>query len=79
MCCPIDREGLGIRMFVPLNRALLGKWLWRFEVEENRLWRQVMLARHRVVGGGWCTRLVWGSHGCGLWKGIMLGWNHFNT
>uniref|UniRef100_A0A2N9F3A9 Reverse transcriptase domain-containing protein n=1 Tax=Fagus sylvatica TaxID=28930 RepID=A0A2N9F3A9_FAGSY len=35
MCCPIDKGGLGIHMFVPLNQALLGKWLWRFGVEEN--------------------------------------------
>ena len=56
VCSPIDKGGLGIPKLVPFNRALLGKWLWRFEVEENRLWRQVTAARHGVVGGGWCTR-----------------------
>jgi hypothetical protein len=79
VCSPIDKGGLGVRKLVPFNRALLGKWLWRFGMEENRLWRQVMAARYGVVGGGWCTRQVRGPHGCGLWKGIMLGWEHFST
>ena len=79
VCSPIDKGGLGIRKLVPFNRALLGKWLWRFGREENRLWRQVMAARYGAVGGGWCTRQVRGPHGCGLWKGIMVGWEPFST
>uniref|UniRef100_A0A2N9IL45 Reverse transcriptase zinc-binding domain-containing protein n=1 Tax=Fagus sylvatica TaxID=28930 RepID=A0A2N9IL45_FAGSY len=78
VCSTIDRGGLGIRLLVPLNRALLGKWLWRFGVEENRLWRRVVASRHGVVNGGWCTCQVQGSYGCGLWKGIMLGWDQFH-
>uniref|UniRef100_A0A2N9FGG2 Reverse transcriptase domain-containing protein n=1 Tax=Fagus sylvatica TaxID=28930 RepID=A0A2N9FGG2_FAGSY len=78
ICSPIDRGGLGIRMLVPLNRALLGKWLWRFGVEESRLWRQVVASRHGVVNGGWCTCQVQSSYGCGLWKGIMMGWDQFH-
>uniref|UniRef100_A0A2N9FLS3 Reverse transcriptase domain-containing protein n=1 Tax=Fagus sylvatica TaxID=28930 RepID=A0A2N9FLS3_FAGSY len=73
ICSPIDKGGLGIRLLVPLNRALLGKWLWRFVVEGDRLWRRVVASRHGAVHGGWGTGQVRGSYGCGLWKGIMLG------
>lgn len=30
-----EKGGLGIRSLDLLNRGLLGKWAWRFAVEEN--------------------------------------------
>ena len=66
VCTPIDKGGLGIRLLVPLNRALFGKWLWRFGVEGDRLWRRVVAAKHGTAPGGWGTGQVRGSYGCGL-------------
>lgn len=34
------------------NRALLGKWLWRFGIEEHALWREVIAEKHLVMEGG---------------------------
>ncbi len=79
ICSPIADGGLGVRKLVPFNRALLGKWLWRFGVEGDRLWKRVLVARHGAACGGWSTGLVRGSHGCGLWKGTMLGWESINA
>uniref|UniRef100_A0A2N9FB34 Alpha-N-acetylglucosaminidase tim-barrel domain-containing protein n=2 Tax=Fagus sylvatica TaxID=28930 RepID=A0A2N9FB34_FAGSY len=79
ICSPIADGGLGVRKLVPFNRALLGKWLWRFGEEGDRLWKRVLIARYGAVCGGWSTGLVRGSHGCGLWKGIMQGWESFNA
>ena len=79
VCSPISKGGLGIRKLVPFNRALLGKWLWRFGVEDNRLWKRVLAARHGTVCGNWGTGWSRDSHGCGLWKGIMCGWDDFSA
>uniref|UniRef100_A0A2N9G1G0 Reverse transcriptase domain-containing protein n=1 Tax=Fagus sylvatica TaxID=28930 RepID=A0A2N9G1G0_FAGSY len=44
--------GLGVRHLIPFNRALLGKWLWRFGMEESQLWRLVVVANYGVGRGG---------------------------
>uniref|UniRef100_A0A2N9GIF8 Reverse transcriptase zinc-binding domain-containing protein n=1 Tax=Fagus sylvatica TaxID=28930 RepID=A0A2N9GIF8_FAGSY len=59
------------------NKALLGKWLWRFGLEESRLWRRVIASKYGVNSGGWTTKSIRGSHGCGLWRSINSGWSDF--
>ncbi len=58
VCSPLVNGGLGIRKIVAFNRALLGKCLWRFGVEDTRLWHRVLVARYGIVDGGWCTKLI---------------------
>ena len=53
VCLPIALGGLGIRKLVHFNKALLGKWLWRFGREDTHLWRRVIASNMvRVKGGG---------------------------
>lgn len=37
--------GLGLRRIATLNKALPGKWLWRFAVGHNCLWKQVIVVK----------------------------------
>ena len=52
ICTPIVSGGLGIRKVRLFNEALLGKWLWRFGMERDALWRQVIEVKHGCEWGG---------------------------
>nr|XP_023874649.1 uncharacterized protein LOC111987174 [Quercus suber] len=60
------------------KEALLGKWLWRFGIEKDAFWRQVIEVKYGCVWRGWCTRSVNGPYGVGLWKNINRGWPSFS-
>jgi hypothetical protein len=77
VCTPKEAGGLGVRSLILTNKALLGKWLWRFGLEVQHLWRRVLVAKFGTDLGGWRTKPIRGSHGCGLWKGIMSGWEDY--
>ena len=70
LCAPLECGGLGVRKLTTFNKALLGKWLWRFGIEETRLWRRVVALKFGEDWGGWTSKLGRGVHGCGLWRSI---------
>ena len=70
VCVDKKEGGLGICSFVALNKALLGKWIWRFAIEGEPLWKQVIIGKYGVEDGGWCSRGVREGYGVGVWKTI---------
>jgi hypothetical protein len=76
---PISEGGLGIRNLSTFNKALLGKWLWRYEHEREALWRSVVDAKYGFTWAGWCSLDPPRSHGVGLWKNIKKGWSLFSS
>ena len=78
VCSPIPQGGLGVRHLIPFNRALLGKWLWRYGLEEMHLWGRVLVAKYGVGRGGWFSNIPRVTHGCGLWKHICMSWEAFS-
>ena len=70
--------GLGLRHMKDFNKALLGKWLWRFPLERGSFWRKVIVGKFGEKEGGWTTREVRESYGMGLSKGIRKGWEEFS-
>ena len=78
MCSPLAHGGLGVRKVEVFNRALLGKWLWKFSRDETHLWRRVIAAKYGLDWGAWMSRIPRGTHGCSVWKGIFSGWDVFH-
>ena len=73
VCSDKRKDGLGVRNLALLNKAFLYKWSWRFTVEREALWRQVIRAKYGEEEGGWRSCVVRGSFGVGLWKAIRRG------
>ncbi|XP_035544454.1 uncharacterized protein LOC108983424 isoform X2 [Juglans regia] len=79
VCSPVSGGGLGVRNLRTFNKALLGKWLWRYQEEGESLWKEVVVSRHGGAWGGWCTNEVRGGYGVGLWRYIRGGWQCFEN
>ena len=45
------KGGLGIRSLLNFNKALLGKWNWRFAMEENSEWRNIISLKYGMQDG----------------------------
>jgi hypothetical protein len=45
--------------------------------ESEAYWRLVVEVKHGCMNGSWCTKVVEGPYGVGLWKHIQKGWGVF--
>ena len=64
-------RGLGIKNLSIFNKALLGKWSWRYM---NK--REFIRGKYGEGQGGWCTKNVRVGYGVGVWKANRKEWNY---
>ncbi|KAF5460976.1 hypothetical protein F2P56_020808 [Juglans regia] len=53
VCTPLSNGGLGLCNLRTFNKALLGKWLWRYHRERGALWREIVDVKYGSMQGGW--------------------------
>ncbi|RVX08282.1 putative ribonuclease H protein [Vitis vinifera] len=51
VCLERKKGGLGVRNLALMNKALLSKWNWRFAIESEALWKQVISNNYGVDEG----------------------------
>ncbi|RVW95073.1 putative ribonuclease H protein [Vitis vinifera] len=56
VCVEKEKGGLGLRKITILNKALLGKWIWRFACAKEEFWKKVLEAKYGKEEFGWRTR-----------------------
>lgn len=74
---PVSCGGLGLQNLILFNKTILGKWLWRHQLERNTLWMYVVEVKYGSVQGRWYTNEFRGMYKVNLWKTIQLGWGTF--
>ncbi|RVW91083.1 hypothetical protein CK203_039931 [Vitis vinifera] len=70
VCTDKEKGGLGLRKLAMLNKALLGKWIWRYACDKENLWKQVIKVKYGQEGLGWRPKKANGDVGVGVWKEI---------
>ena len=73
ICAPLQVGGLVVRDLRSFNKALLGKWLWRYGLEREALWRSVVDAKYGSLWGGWSSKSGKGPYRVSVWKFIRKG------
>ena len=55
ICSLISNGGLAVCNLKLFNEALLGKWLWRYGLDREALWRRVVDGKYSSLESGWST------------------------
>ena len=76
VCLPIQDGEPRIRSLRNHNKVLFGKWLWRFGVYRESLWRKVIVARYALMSE-WNLKDIREGFGTGIWKFILKGKTDF--
>lgn len=73
VCQSKRKGGLGIRNLSSLHRALLGKWIWRFVMENNSIWKTIIFIfiflKYRAEIGGDFLIVLQEAMVCGVVEG----------
>lgn len=68
---PKYQWGIGIKNLAAHNKRMTMKWLWRYNLGEAGLCKDVIIAKHGRLNQ-WITDITTPPYGVGLWKGIRM-------
>ena len=56
ICKDKKKGGLDIKDLSTINKALLGKWCWRFTFERDMLWKKLIDGKFEEKPREWCSQ-----------------------
>ncbi|CAN1781905.1 Putative ribonuclease H protein At1g65750 [Linum perenne] len=65
-----DKGGLGIIDIKTFNKALLGKWIWRYATERCSWWRKLIVSKFGVGSSEWYPKTELGASSFSVWMRI---------
>ncbi|KAE8679344.1 crossover junction endonuclease MUS81-like isoform X2 [Hibiscus syriacus] len=71
ICIPISGGGSGVADLNLTNRALLGKWVWKFANEKHSIWKRFVCTKHNVSCHSMDISKVHSPKDSWIWRGIV--------
>ncbi|KAE8713501.1 hypothetical protein F3Y22_tig00110206pilonHSYRG00009 [Hibiscus syriacus] len=71
ICMPLSGGGMGFADLNLTNRALLGKWVWKFANDKNSLWKNFLCSKHDVSCHSMDISKVLSPKDSWIWRGIV--------
>ncbi|KAE8668570.1 Dynamin-2B [Hibiscus syriacus] len=71
VCKPLCNGGLGVLDLNLINRALLGKWVWKFANEKESQWKKLLCSKYNVSCNSMAINQVSSSQDSWIWRGIV--------
>ena len=68
--------GLGVRNLKMHNNSLHTKWLWRYNLEDQALWKELIQNKYGQEDQ-WCSEEVTETYSVGVWRTIRNLWLAF--
>ncbi|XP_038993275.1 uncharacterized protein LOC120116977 [Hibiscus syriacus] len=68
---PRRLEGLGILNLAILNRALLGKWVWKFASVKDSWWKRVVCCVNNLDPSCKMLENTWTARASWIWRGVI--------
>ncbi|KAE8701523.1 leghemoglobin C2-like [Hibiscus syriacus] len=71
ICKPLSGGGLGVVDLNLTNRALLGKWVWKFANEKDSIWKKFFCCKHNVSCHSLDITKALSHKDSWIWRGIV--------
>ncbi|KAE8721931.1 pentatricopeptide repeat-containing protein [Hibiscus syriacus] len=77
VCSDKSVGGLGAMNISLMNRALLGRWSWRFANDKDSVWKKVICCKYNLDPSLLLFNEKLPTHASWIWKSVVL--NHFKN
>ncbi|KAL7165332.1 hypothetical protein ACSBR2_041095 [Camellia fascicularis] len=67
----LKQRGVGIRDTRFANQSLLVKWWWRFALQDDSLWKQLICNKYGLVGGRCMPSFSTSANTSTVWRDIL--------